>query len=155
MSVRSDLPEIMDTTFCEVVEKVAFMFGDPVPLGDLDYPGAPLVHAAMSFDGPIQGSLALTVPLEMGTELAANALGSDPDESLSEEQAIDAINELLNVTCGQMVTALAGEKPAFDLTAPHAALVAGDLWEGFCHAPNTQGYSVEEYPVLLQLVLPE
>jgi len=153
MSVRSDLPEIMDATFCSVVERVAFMFGDGVPVDALEPPEPPLIHTSMTFKGPVCGSLALTLPLGMGSDLAANALGAEPGDTVSEEQAIDAVNELLNVTCGQIVTALAGEKPAFRLTVPQAQVLDEDVWETYCAMPNTQGYAVDDYPVLLQLVV--
>jgi hypothetical protein len=63
--------------------------------------------------------------------LATNVLGMEAEE-LSPEHARDALKELVNVTCGELLVALSGKKTVFNLSVPviekiDAACVKKDL----------------------------
>jgi len=142
----------LQRVFAEVLEQLAFMFADPAE--DEFQPAADgLVRASMSFRGPFGGGLTLTVPREMAPLLAANVLGLEPDDELVLQAPYDALKELLNVTCGNLLTAIAGDEPVFDLTVPEISeLPPGTPWED-SNSPNTTACLVDDHPAVLRLLL--
>jgi len=143
--------ELLSEVFCEVAENLAFMFGELAEEDEM--PPAPPegVCASMGFTGAFPGSLAMAVPVEMCREIAANVLGVDLDDPDIEVKPIDALKELLNVTCGHVLTALAGEEPVFDLTVPEVTEIDAAGWKKLVDAPGTVVFLVDESPLLLQL----
>ena len=93
----------------------------------------------------------MTVPVEMCPEIAANVLGVDLDDPDVVVKPLDALKELLNVTCGHVLTALAGDEPVFDLTVPEVTEIDAVAWKKLADAPYTVAFLVDESPVLLQL----
>jgi hypothetical protein len=51
-------------------------------------------------------------------ELAANMLGMDMDEDVSIEEQQDALRELLNVICGNLLPQLGGTQEIFSIEVP-------------------------------------
>lgn len=116
--MNNEFTELVENVFCDVFENLAFMFGELVDKGELLSPGTELIQASMSFSGAQTGEIILVVPDEMCPEIAANVLGLDPDEDKVHELAADALKEMINIICGQLLTEIAGEKPIFDLSVP-------------------------------------
>ena len=79
---------------------------------------------ALSFTGPLNGKLAMKVSDDLPVPIAANMLGLD-DETPTAEQQADALRELLNVICGNMLPILAGSEEVFDVGAPAIVDAAG------------------------------
>jgi CheY-specific phosphatase CheX len=88
----------------------------------------PTPHAvSLAFAGPVRGRLVLRVSDDVRTALAGNMLGVDaPAPALQ----ADALGELANVVCGNLLPALAGPAAVFRLGAPEP-LAAG--------APGSRG----------------
>jgi chemotaxis protein CheY-P-specific phosphatase CheC len=141
--------------FTDVLETLAFMFTDLAEGDDLPDPAEEQVLAEMSFTGVYTGDLALAVPRPMCAELAGNILGCDPNDMEDEAPAFDAFKEVLNVTCGHVLTDLAGAEPVFDLTVPEVRMIDAAEWETLRDAPETVTLLVDDYPVLLRLSLQE
>ncbi len=80
--------------------------------------------ASISFTGSFEGTLAVSVSNELLPAIAGNMLGLDFDELPSQGVQQDAFKELLNVICGNLLPALAGEQAVFDVG------VAGLLADG-------------------------
>jgi chemotaxis protein CheY-P-specific phosphatase CheC len=137
--------------FCEILEKMAFMFGDPVAADDLPASSGKYHRTFMMFRGAMSGSMAMAVPVEMCAEVAANVLGVELDSELAEEQSCDALKELLNVACGNILTAIAGDEPVFDLQPPDIETIESAAWHAMLNDPNTLVFNVDENPVLLNL----
>ena len=116
--MKTNEKEKIITSFCNVLETMAFMFSEVIDKNDItDYP-KDVIQAEMNFSGYKSGSLKLLVPIEMCLEISANTLGKDFDEALRMVKASDAVKELLNITCGKFLTELYGTEPVFDLTPP-------------------------------------
>ena len=148
----SDASDTLTEVFCDVVEKLAFMFGEPADTADLDIQGQQCLLAAMNFSGELTGSMALALPQAMCDEIAANVMGLEPDD-LADEHRADAVKEALNVTCGNVLTALAGEKPIFDLTIPQVAAIDPAAWAKLAADEEVVGVEVDDYAVLLKISL--
>ena len=149
MKMESECDQSLGEVFCDVIEALAFMFGEETSKQDLPQQMDTCVEARMSFTGPLRGELAIAVPAQTCAEIAANVLGVDEDDGLSNEEAIDA----LNITCGHELTTLAGEEPVFDLSVPVVTQLGADGWAKFMRSVATSGFLVDEGPMLLQLVM--
>lgn len=151
MTMQTDRAKTAGEVFCEVIESLAFMFGEPSRKEDLPPAGSSYVQATMTFAGPFKGSLALVVPEEVAPEIAANILGVEVDDEMAREQAEDTLKEVLNVTCGHILTALAGEEPVFNLSVPEIAVTETAAWQAFLNNPDTAVFMVDDSPMLLLL----
>ena len=84
-------------------------------------PPPPIVDgrtALVRFEGPVSGAFKLTVNSEMLPLLAANMLGLADESASTPEEQDDALKELANVLCGNLLPAIAGTEPVFDVHAP-------------------------------------
>ena len=99
----------------DVLEKLAFMFSFPEDQEEpMNYESA--VAASVSFSGPFNGKLIMTVSKEILPELAGNMLGIE--DNTTTEQQYDALRELINVVCGNLLPAIAGKESVFNVNAP-------------------------------------
>ncbi len=104
------------TVFFEVLANLAFMFTDEDPadprVGDV------WLETTIAYSGPGAGTLRLRCTRDFSTRLAANLLGTDPDDPETEQSASDAVKEFMNIVCGQFITAAYGAEEVFNLTIP-------------------------------------
>ena len=147
--MNNDSRELIKNVFCDILERVAFLFGDPVEKCELEGGLQKYMCANIDFAGPESGHVALVVPAELCEEIAANVLGLEPDDELVQEGAGDALKELLNVTCGHLLTSLLGTTMVFDLSSPVTETLDEMAWKNMLAQPETVGVRVDESPVLL------
>jgi len=74
--------------------------------------------ARLRFRGPWRGYMELWAPRDAASILAADLLGQAEDDATTSVDAIDAVMEMLQVLCGNMLAALAGPDWAFSLGTP-------------------------------------
>jgi chemotaxis protein CheY-P-specific phosphatase CheC len=102
----------------QTLEQLAFIFSFP---DDMD-PDAIWEEAAtgchVTFNGPSQGELLLIISNAAMPELASNMLGMDEEEAPPEDQQKDALQEALNVICGNLLPKIGGTEAVFDIQAP-------------------------------------
>jgi len=150
--MSSQRNERLSAVFCDIVEKLTFMFPEPIDASELPGGFAGHVRAEMSFSGDATGTLVLAVPTEMCIELVANLLGMSPEEEEVQADARDALQELLNVFTGHALTALFGEESSCDLTVPTSADMDAPTWEALRDAPDTLTFLVDDtFPALLSV----
>jgi CheY-specific phosphatase CheX len=98
-------------------EELAYL----LPTGELDeqpsFDGVK-VAASVGFRGPFGGTLVVTVNQGLLPTLAANMLGED--DVLSEQQHRDALGEIANVICGNVLPRIAGTREVFRIIAPRS-----------------------------------
>ena len=101
----------------QTLEALAFMF--PLEEGEAAPPPASeRVDASVRFEGPLCGTLAVSVPAELMGPLAANMLGLMEAGQASPEQRGDALRELLNVTCGNLLPELTSPADVYLIQQP-------------------------------------
>jgi hypothetical protein len=71
----------------------------------------------LTYAGPVQGRVTLALPRDLAFELGLNILGVDP-ASASAELAEDAVKELTNIICGELLYRLHGAQAVFNLGVP-------------------------------------
>lgn len=145
--------EALQEAFFEVLEQMAYTFGDPAEFEDLQQAAGELWCAAMSFEGPFQGAIELAVPAAVCGMLAENMLGVDPDDERAQDKARDALKEVLNVTCGSVLTKIAGDEPVFTLSVPEVSILAEEDWRAMASAPEIVAVLVEDEPALLRVCI--
>ena len=115
--MRAKLEQIMTNVTTETLEKLAFMFAFPDD-DPKDRPTDSMTVGSVSFKGPFSGTLSMAISTEALRELAANMLGLDEGEEPEEEQMSDALKETMNVVCGNLLPAVAGDETVFDIGVP-------------------------------------
>lgn len=110
MDLQTQLHNIATLTF----EQLGFMF--PMPELAEQYETAGFEGAAgVSFHGPVNGRLVIATYGELLPALAANMLG---EESAPEEHRQDALGEITNVVCGNILPKIGGPLALFGIGAP-------------------------------------
>lgn len=135
--------EKLRQVFPEVLQKQIFMFAEEMTLDDLPLSASDWVESRIYFTGPFSGSLQLSLPKEIELEIAANFLGKDVDDPDLPKFSDDALKEILNVLCGHMLTALAGDEPVFDLSIPTVTPLTIEQYAGLSDIPETLCFDVE------------
>lgn len=114
----------------KVFEQMAFMF----PFGEEgDAFENDKLAAGVAFSGPLVGTLAVRLSLDLLPELAANMLGVEPSET-TPDQHRDAFKELLNVICGNLLPELGGKQAIFKVETPEIHDTAVSPPEAVCVA---------------------
>lgn len=108
--------EALERAIREVFENLCFMM--PAPKATVPPPPATLsrIVLAVDFRGAGQGCLHLILPDSMVAPVASAMLGEDGPLELSEQY--DAVCELANIVCGNVLPLVAGERAVFDLSSP-------------------------------------
>jgi chemotaxis protein CheY-P-specific phosphatase CheC len=111
-----------EATLARVAEKIlaelAFMFSMPDDEA-VRHVSSALVASSVDFVGPFSGTLALAMSANMLPAMASNMLGlDDGDGSPTPDQQRDALKELANVVCGNLLPAMAGTEAMFKIEAP-------------------------------------
>jgi len=110
------IEDSLANTAVETLEQLAFLFAFTDKEVEPQRIGAS-VTAAITFSGEFCGTLAMTISAEVLTELAANMLGIEEGETTADQQH-DALRELLNVLCGNLLPKIGGKQAIFDLKPP-------------------------------------
>ena len=102
----------------ETLEQLAFIFSfpddvDPDAIWTEDVTGC---H--VTFNGHAQGGLLMLISSAALPELAANMLGLEEDGAPPVEQQKDALQEALNVVCGNLLPRIGGVEAVFDIQKP-------------------------------------
>jgi CheY-specific phosphatase CheX len=143
--------ETIRRTFYDVMEKQVFMFSEPAERGGFSADETPFLLGWMNFHGASAGNLLIAVPEGMAREIGANFLGMEADDPFVEETYQDSLKEILNVTCGHMLTALKGETPVFDLSIPNVTPMTSAELSELADDPSCLAFDVDGYPVLLRM----
>ena len=113
--MKSNLGTILYNTAALTFDELGFMFVTP-ELEEDQKRITPDTEASVIFEGPFRGRLSVAVCRGLLTVLAANMLGED--EPPSEQQQRDALGEIANVICGNVLPEVAGAKEVFEIRAP-------------------------------------
>ena len=120
--MRSPLATASTATF----EALGLVLPDAEP--SAEQRAAPLTRGVrVTFAGPLAGSVTVRVSDDVAATLAANMLGVDVVDG-SDPLVRDALGEMANVICGNVLPEVAGRAAVFHLGAPQAlaADVEGD-----------------------------
>jgi CheY-specific phosphatase CheX len=103
----------------QTFEELALLFPD-AQLTDRQARAPFVATAVVDFTGLMRGRLALRVSAEVLPAAAANMLGEEAGQQTPLQR--DAIGELANVICGNVLPLVGGARAVFQLTAPRVEL---------------------------------
>ena len=150
--MQPDYNEKIQSVFADVLEHMAFMFADPADEPTLPEQSSGTIAAGIQFSGEMAGEIRLVSTTALAAELASNLLGTDLDD-VDDHQLIEAMKELLNVTCGQVLTQIAGSDPVFDLTPPQVFEFNPEEWNSNDVTGSTSFLMVDDEPVVIRFDL--
>jgi chemotaxis protein CheY-P-specific phosphatase CheC len=87
---------------------------------------------------------------QLAQEIATSILGVRDDLPV---MTADALGELLNVSCGHVLTTLAGVQAVFSMGLPASRVAEPGRWAELLSEPDTVAFMVEEQPFLVRLEL--
>lgn len=148
--MKTEQVELLGGVFCEVIEQLAFMFGEPTDKRDLPEGVDACLLTSMTFSGAMNGSIEVVVPEAMCVQIAGNVLGLEPDDDRVMASAGDALKEVLNVVCGHVLTGIAGDQPVFNLSVPTTKAIDAGEWKSVLDDNQSVGLLVDDMPVLLR-----
>ncbi|MGE0086188.1 MAG: chemotaxis protein CheX [Desulfococcaceae bacterium] len=104
----------------DVMGKLAFMFSypDDESAEESSADEGEKIISSVSFKGLFDGKLEMLVSPGILPDLAGNMLGLDDGETATEEEQYDAIKELVNVICGNLLPEIAGKQAIFKVGVP-------------------------------------
>lgn len=148
----SNTNNLLIESFIKVLEDFAFMCAEPVEKDSMPPPQTENVYASIHFTGPVSGSMTIAVAKALSPEIAANVLGLNSGDATAAERAEDSLKEIANVTCGHLLTQLAGPQKPFSLAIPEAGKMSASEWDSLRTNDATLGFLVDECPFLVKVV---
>ncbi len=141
--------ELVFDVFENVLEQYSFLFLERVEKEEITTEENSFARASLSFTGPKEGLLSLTIPDTLAIEMAGNVLGIDPEDEKAQQYAHDALKELINVFLGQLLTTLYGENQDYDFGVPVCETLDHDQWDHLLKDPISHACMLDDYPALL------
>ena len=121
---------ILTDVVVDTLEKLAFLFAAPLE-GPVPEDTRELATVRVRFSGPLCGGMQLSLSRSVLAELAGNMLGADDGSALSADEQNDALRELINVICGNLLPMIGGGTAEFNIQTPFipaaGASAAGEL----------------------------
>jgi CheY-specific phosphatase CheX len=113
--VKNDFKLALQKAAAGVFEELTFMLPSR-DLDDVQFQAAFQMGASVDFVGPLSGTFVVALFGDLVPIMAANMLGEM--DAPTDFQQRDALKELANVICGNMLPHLLGEKVVYDISAP-------------------------------------
>jgi CheY-specific phosphatase CheX len=113
-------PTTLTTAISEVIENLTMMVVEE-PESCEGF--VPQLKGDIEFTGPVNGSLSISCSEGLSQKLAANLLGIEQDNTETQASSWDALAELLNVVCGNLVTSLYDSSKPFNLSSPQINVI--------------------------------
>jgi hypothetical protein len=136
------------TALVDALELMAFISAFP-PEAALPTPGTPLL-LRIGFRGPVCQRLDLLAGEELGATMAANIFGAESTEARF--RARDALKELLNVTCGAILSQWpSSDGPGFEMSIPEVVPLDAGGWETLLAEGDFQILDAEGHCVAIRL----
>jgi len=110
--------QILFETAQRIFEEAAFAFVDYPSEEECDMSDDKSISCMVGFSGPFTGRMIITSSEALARTVAANMMGVEEDDEDSEKKCKDALGEILNMICGNLLPAIAGTKVEFRIGAP-------------------------------------
>jgi len=154
--MKKNYKENLNKVVCDIMERTAFLFPEPVENpDDANFGNFQQVMATLKYSGEQDGEITLIVPVDLGIELAMNLLGEDVDESDPGDKPYDAIKEILNIIAGQILTDTYGEKAVFNLTAPQSVNLDHETFNAIVEKKDYALSLSDDYPIIIKMKVKE
>jgi CheY-specific phosphatase CheX len=133
---------ILTDVVVDTLEKLAFLFAVPLE-GPAPEDARELATVQVGFSGPLCGGMQLSLSRPVLAELAGNMLGADDGSALSADEQHDALRELINVICGNLLPMIGGDTAEFHIQTPFISAAGASAAGEFAPAYAVSNLSVE------------
>lgn len=111
-------------------------------------PSQPLLKGEIGFRGNYSGRLKFYLPLGLAKTMASYFMGVRSEE-VSDFQAVDTVNELCNMVCGNLFSQM-DKKSVWDLAIPQTHQISNEEWERDMKGSNIKmDFDAEGQPIRL------
>jgi two-component system, chemotaxis family, chemotaxis protein CheY len=138
--------------FATILESVTSMSATRLPAGEQPPAPGEFFRARVSFSGEAMGVLSLTVPRSLAAQMAAGALGLEPDDPVALNHDADMVGELLNIACGHVLDIVA-EGQEVKLEPPVIVRHDASKWDELARDRMKMWCLVGGQPVMLGLAM--
>jgi two-component system chemotaxis response regulator CheY len=142
----------IDAVFGPVLETFAFAYPEFVEVSQLPDPEDDVFSASITFEGATCGVMTISAPSALCAELAANILGTDPDDPDARLRGADTLGEIVNIAAGHLASLLEPAR-ATSLNPPVVQHVDRAEWERQVASDSSRTYVVEGRPVVVTVGL--
>jgi CheY-specific phosphatase CheX len=146
------ISEILTGVVADTLEKLAFLFAVPLE-GPAPEDTQALATVRVRFSGPLCGGMQLSLSQPVLAELAGNMLGADDGSALSADEQHDALRELINVICGNLLPLICGNSAEFNIQTPFIPAAGASANSEFGPANAVSNLAVESGICLVALQL--
>jgi CheY-specific phosphatase CheX len=115
------IKELLTTAIFEVLEKMFYIFAEPVRSDN----GIYHMKSAISFSGSINGSMQILFSKDITETMVKNMLNLEQSD-ITDQIIADCVKEAINMVCGNFVRKLDPER-VFHLSIPTYELISGNL----------------------------
>jgi CheY-specific phosphatase CheX len=126
--VKNDLKLALQKAAAGVFEELTFMLPSR-ELDDIQTQASFRLAASVDFAGPLSGTFVVALFGDLIPIMAGNMLGEEG--APSDFQQRDAVKELANVICGNMLPHLLGEKAVYNISAPEILEDPAQIGSGY------------------------
>lgn len=133
---------ILTDVVIDTLQKLAFLFAAPLE-GPAPEDTRELATVRVRFSGPVCGGMQLGLSRPVLAELAGNMLGADDASALSADEQYDALRELINVICGNLVPMIGGGTAEFNIQTPFIPAAGASAAGEFASVDAVSHLSVE------------
>jgi CheY-specific phosphatase CheX len=148
--MQNTMEQCLSQTLAATFEDLALICPD-FTLSDTQCEAPVDVAMAVSFSGPLNGRLVLKATSHILPGIAENMLGSDSVDGSAVER--DALGELANVMCGNLLPLIGGAQAVFVLSAPQEYAASQDTSR--CSLSARACVGIESGRAVAQLLLSE
>ncbi len=146
-----DRDQAVEKIVPEVIQNFVYLFCDPLDSADVTLPQSPLICAETVFRGDVKGELSIGTTPELCREMAANITGAEATGGEPTGMAEDALGEVVNVVCGHLVTALAGENAEVTPAIAKVTRKEAEGWKELLADSETSAFKAGEELMLVRL----
>jgi len=146
------ISRILSDVVVDTLEKLAFLFAAPLE-GPASEGTRELATVRVRFSGPVCGGMQLSLSRPVLAELAGNMLGADDGSALSADEQHDALRELINVICGNLLPIIGGGTAEFNIQTPFIPAAGTSAAGEFAPVNAVSNLSVENGVCLVSLQL--
>lgn len=150
-----DIQNIATSVTIHIFETMFFTFLEPQreePGQDQSVLRNPLsfLKGGISFEGKYSGRLKFYLPLKLAKTMTSNFMGLE-EEDASDSQAMDMVNELCNMVCGNLFAQL-DKKTVWNLGIPQTYLISNEEMVKETQAPGIKiDFDTEGCPIKLNI----
>ena len=143
--------DLLLEALAEVLQTMAFISPEP-STGDAPAP-ADAVCLSLRWTGVCAGEIRLAAPRQLGELLAVNILAVEPGTPEAGRRALDALQELCNITAGTLLARLCdASQDAPEMSLPQVTpLPDAAAWSQFVAQPETLVLLAEGLPLAIRL----